>query len=104
MTDIPQMPSEFVEIVPPSHSQGNCIHFAAIRWPDFVNRPSFERPFAQIFTIQTHPSRCFHLAADFPGLLRNGSSSQIINQAQDFLEQASWHGNLGQLEGGAVNA
>jgi hypothetical protein len=50
-------------------------------------------------TIQTHPSCRFYLAVDFPGLRRNGSSSQIINQAQDFLQQASWHGNLGQLEG-----
>ncbi len=39
-----------------------------------------------------------HLAVEFPGLRRNGSSSQIINQAQDFLEQASRHGNFGQLD------
>ncbi len=38
------------------------------------------------------------MAVDFPGLRQNGSSSQIINQAQDFPEQASRHGNLGQLE------
>ncbi len=35
---------------------------------------------------------------DFLGLRRNGSSPQIINQAQDSPEQASRHGNLGQLE------
>ncbi len=29
------MPSKFVEIVLPSHRQGNCIPSAAIRWPDF---------------------------------------------------------------------
>ena len=34
-----------------------------------------------------------------PGLHRNGSSAQIINQTQYFLEQTSRHGNLGQLEG-----
>ena len=28
------MPSKFVEIVPLSHRQGNCIPFAAIRWHD----------------------------------------------------------------------
>jgi len=38
------------------------------------------------------------MAVDFPGLRQNESSSQIINQAQDFPEQASRHGNLGQLE------
>ena len=38
------------------------------------------------------------MAVDFPGLRQNESSSQIINQAQDFLEQASRHGNLRQLE------
>ncbi len=48
--------------------------------------------------IQTHPSCRFRLAVDFPGLRRSGSWSQIINQAQDFLKQASRHGNLGQLE------
>jgi hypothetical protein len=35
---------------------------------------------------------------DFLGMRRNGSSSQIIDQAQDFLEQASRHDHLGQLE------
>ena len=37
-TDINQMTSEFVEIVPLSHCQGNCTPFAAIRWHDFGNR------------------------------------------------------------------
>ncbi len=49
--------------------------------------------------IQTHLSHRFYLAMDFLDLRRSGSSSQIINQAQDFLEQASRHGNLDQLEG-----
>ncbi len=52
----------------------------------------------QFFTTQTHFSHRFYLAVDFLGLRRNGSSSWIINQAQDFLEYASRHGNLGQLE------
>ena len=43
-TDIPQMPSKFVEIVPLSHRQGSCIPFAAIRWHDFGNRPALGRP------------------------------------------------------------
>ncbi len=53
---------------------------------------------ANFVTIQTHPSCRFHLAVDFLGLRRTGSSPQIINQAQDSPEQASRHDNLGQLE------
>ena len=48
--------------------------------------------------IQTYLSYHFHSAVDYPGLRRNGSSSQIIDQVQDFLEQFSWHRRLGQLE------
>ena len=43
-TDIPHIPSKFVEIVPLSHRQGNCIPYAAIRWHDFGNRPALGRP------------------------------------------------------------
>ena len=43
-TDIPHMPSKFVEFVPLSHRQGNCIPYAAIRWHDFGNRPALGRP------------------------------------------------------------
>ncbi len=35
-------------------------------------------------TIQTYPSRRFHMAVDFPGLRRSRASSQIINPPQDF--------------------
>ena len=48
--------------------------------------------------IQTHLSCRNLLAVDSLGLRRSWSSSQIINQAQDFLEQASWDCNLGQLK------
>ena len=44
LTDIPHIPSKFVEIVPLSHRQGNCIPYAAIRWHDFGNRPALGRP------------------------------------------------------------
>ena len=44
LSDIPHMPSKFVEIVPLSHRQGNCIPYAAIRWHDFGNRPALGRP------------------------------------------------------------
>ena len=43
-SDIPHMPSKFVEFVPLSHRQGNCIPYAAIRWHDFGNRPALGRP------------------------------------------------------------
>jgi hypothetical protein len=49
-------------------------------------------------TIQPHPSCRILLAVDFPGLRRSGSWSQVIDWAQDFLNQASQHGDLGQLE------
>ena len=39
--------------------------------------------------IQALPSCRFHLAAGFPGPGRSESWSEIINQAQDFGEQAS---------------
>ena len=44
-TDIPQMTSEFVEIVPPYRRQGGRIPFAASRWHDFGNRPALGKPF-----------------------------------------------------------
>ena len=60
--------------------------------------PRLEGHLPRYSAIQTHLSRHFHLAVDFPGLRRNGSSPQIIDQAQDFSEQFPRHGNLGQLE------
>ena len=47
--------------------------------------PSFKRTSPVVFIW----------AVDFPGLRRNGSSSQIIDQAQDFPEQFLRHSNLG---------
>ena len=47
--------------------------------------------------IQTHLSCRFLLAVDSLGLRRSGSSSQIINQAQDFPEQVPRHRHLSQL-------
>jgi hypothetical protein len=48
-SDIPQMTSKTVEIVPPFHRRENTILFAAIRWLDFGDRSTFGKPFAQIF-------------------------------------------------------
>ena len=61
--------------------------------------PRLEGHLVVSLVIRKQLFRRFHLAVDFLGLRRSGSSSQIINQAQDFLEQAPRHGNLGQLEG-----
>ncbi len=60
--------------------------------------PCSETHLAELSVTQTHLSRTFHLTVDFLGLSRNGSSSQVINQGQDFPEQLPRHGNLGQLE------
>ncbi len=61
-------------------------------------RPRLGGHLSRFSTIQTRPSCRFHLAVDFPDLRRSGSSSQIINQAQDFPEQFPRHHHLGQLE------
>ena len=58
----------------------------------------FGWPLGQFSVIQADLSRTFHLAVDFLGLRRNGSSSQIIDQAPDILEQAPWYCHLGQLK------
>ena len=60
--------------------------------------PRLEGHSVIFLAIQTHLSCRFLLAVDSLGLRRSGSSSQIINQAQDFPEQASWDCNLGQLK------
>ena len=58
----------------------------------------FGRQFAPIFRHPDAPLLSFLLTVDFPGLHGNGSSSQFIDQAQNFLEQAYWYGNLGHLQ------
>jgi hypothetical protein len=45
-----------------------------------------EGNFSIFSVIHAYLSRTFHLAIDPRGLRRNGSSSQIIDHAQDFLE------------------
>ena len=60
--------------------------------------PRLEGHSVIFLAIQTHLSCRFHLAVDSLGLRRSGSSSQIINQAQDFPEQFPRHRHLGQLE------
>ena len=66
LSDIPQMPSKTVEFVPPFHRQGNGIPSAAIRGPDFGDRSSFGRPFAQIFRHSDTPLLSFSPGRRFP--------------------------------------
>ncbi len=60
------MTSKFREIVPPFHRQGNGIPSAAIRWPDLGDRPSFGRPFIQIFRHSDTPLLSFSPGRRFP--------------------------------------
>jgi hypothetical protein len=53
---------------------------------------------ASFFVIRIRLSCHFRSSVDDLGLRRNGSSSPVINQGQDLLEQAPWHSHLGQLE------
>jgi hypothetical protein len=46
--------------------------------------PCSEAYLANFVAIQTHLSRHFILAIDFPGLRRSGSWLQIFNQPQEF--------------------
>ncbi len=48
--------------------------------------------------IRAYLFRLFAPAVDFLGLRRSGSSSQTIDQPQDFLEQAPRYRHFGQLE------
>ena len=97
--DIPHMTSISVDIVPLVHRQGSCILFAAIRWLVLVIGLHLEGHSVIFLAIQTHLSCRFLLAVDWLSLRRSGSSSQIINQPQDYFEQASRNSHFGQLEG-----
>ncbi len=98
LTDISQMTSRFAEIIPPCHRRGKRVFSAANRSPDFSVFLCPEGHLLIFSVVQTHTSCRFHLAIDFLGLCRSGSSSQIIDQAQDFPEQFPRHRHLGQLE------
>ncbi len=54
-SDIPQMTSKFVEIVPAVHHRGNRIFSAADRWPDFSVFLCPEGHLPMLSVTQTHP-------------------------------------------------
>ncbi len=60
--------------------------------------PRLEGHLPRYSAIQTHPSCRFHLAVDFSGLRRSGSSWQFIDPPQAFPKQIPGHGDFGQLE------
>ena len=96
--DISQVASNFTVIIP--KLRRHCHGFPPYPSDSLVLMGwlYLKRHFPIIHVVRTHLSCQFHLAVDFPGLRRNGSSSQVINQGQDFLEQASRYGGFGQLE------
>ena len=74
LSDIPQMTSKFVEIVPLVHSQGNSILPQPSDGPilEIGSRPEGHLP--RFSALQTHPSCRVLLAVDSLGLRRSGSS------------------------------
>ena len=92
------MTSKFAEIIPRTTVEGTVFPLQPSDGLILEIGPRLEGRLARFAAIQTHPSCRFHLAVDVPGLRRNGSWSQIINQAQDFPEQFPRHRHLGQLE------
>ncbi len=92
------MTSKFVEMVLPSHRQGNCIPFAAIRCHELVIGPRLEGHSVIFLAIQTHHSCRFLISVDSLGLRRSETSSQFIDPPQDFPKQVPGHGDFGQLE------
>ena len=92
------MTPKSVEIVLPSPAKGTVYlpQPSDSLIPEIGPRP--ERHLPSLSPFRQTPPVVYTWAVDFPGLRRHGSSSQIIDQAQDFPEQFLRHGNLGQLE------
>ena len=92
------MTPKSVEIVLPSPAKGTVSlpQPSDSLIPEIGPRP--ERHLPSFSPFRQTPPVVYTWAVDFPGLRRHGSSSQIIDQAQDFPEQFLRHGNLGQLE------
>ena len=98
LTDIPQMIPNFIIIYHRSSAKGAVSPLQPSDCQILAIGPRPEGHLTRYSAIQTDLSCRFHLAVDFPGLRRSGSSPQIIDQAQDFPEQFPRHRDLGQLE------
>ncbi len=98
LSDISKITSKSAPTIPKLHRRWNVFPPLASDGLILVIWRSSEAHSDNFVVIHTHPSRRFYLAVKFLGLRRNGSSSQIINQAQDFSEQFPRHRDLGQLE------
>lgn len=98
LTDISQITFKSRASVPKRHRHWYFFPPQPSDSPILVIWPCSEARSANFLVFQTHLSLRFYLAVDFLGLGRSGSWSQIINQNQDFLEQASRHRYLSQLE------
>ena len=72
------MTSKFGRIVPPFHRQENCNPSAAIRCLILGISPRLEGHLTRFSAIQTRLSCRVHLAVDFLGLRRSGSSLQRL--------------------------
>ena len=75
LADIPQMAFVSEQIVGEPDHRWKKFRSAVIRQPRFDDLAVLEAHLAKFVVIQTHLSCLFHLAVDFLGLRRNGSSS-----------------------------
>ncbi len=94
-TDISQIAFKSMAIISKLRRRCNSFPSVAFRWPDFGELAVTGRPFPHIFRHRGIPLPHFSPPVDALGLRRNGSPSEITNQAQDFLEQFPRHGSLG---------
>ena len=92
------MASRFEKILP-FPRQGNCIPSAAIRWPDFGDRPSFGRPFVQIFRHSDAPLLSFSPRRRFPRPTPERVFVAIHRSAAGFPKQVPGHDEFGLPEG-----
>ena len=94
--DYPQVQGNRATILPP---RDKSYHRSTVEGIGLSPRPSdgliletrsrLDGHFPRFTAIQTHLSHRFHLSMHFLGRRRNGSWSQISNQAHDFLDQSS---------------
>jgi len=98
LTDISQITINSEPTVGTLRHRWKEFHSAAIRQSRFDDLAVVGSQFDQVRRHPDAPLPHFSPCRRFLCLRRNGSSSQIINQAQDFPEQFPRHGDLGKLE------